>query len=74
MTAAVQQLIQSFEALSDAEKQEAVAEVLRRGMALEQEPLSDEGLVAAAEELFLDLDARESVHFNSGFSSDAHIS
>ena len=59
MTAAVHQLIQSFEALSDAEKHEAMAEVLRRGLALDQGPLSDEELVVAAEELFLELDARE---------------
>ena len=33
MTTAVQQLLNSFEALSDAEKQEAAAELLRRTLA-----------------------------------------
>ena len=33
MTTAVQQLLDSFEALSDAEKQEAAAELLRRTLA-----------------------------------------
>ncbi len=59
MTAAVQHLIESFEALTDAEKQEAAAEVLRRSLQLEQGPRSDDAFVAAAAELFLELDARE---------------
>lgn len=59
MTASVQQLLNSFEALTDAEKQEAVAEVLRRSLQLGYPPLPEGALVAAAEELFLDLDVRE---------------
>lgn len=59
MTTAVQQLIASFEALSDAEKHEATAEVLRRSLAAAPTGVSDEALVELTEELFLQLDARE---------------
>lgn len=59
MTTAVRQLLDSFEALSEAEKQEAIAEVLRRSTQLVPGDLPEEALVAAAEELFLELDARE---------------
>lgn len=64
MTTALQQLFSSFEALSDAEKQQAAAELLRRTLSLVPPDLAEEALVAAAEELFLDLDARE--------ATDAH--
>lgn len=56
MTAAVQQLVSSFDALSEEEKQEAVAELLRRISRLELEPLSEEALLAIADELFVELD------------------
>ena len=59
MTIAVQQLLASFESLTDAEKQEAAAEVLRRSLRQDYGPLSEETLIAAADQLFLDLDARE---------------
>ena len=59
MTTAVRQLLQSFDALSEAEKQEAVAEVLRRAARAVPPDLPEDALVAAAEELFLDLDSRE---------------
>jgi hypothetical protein len=52
-------LLNSFDTLTDTEKQEAVAGVLRRALALMPAELPEEALVAAAEELFLDLDARE---------------
>jgi hypothetical protein len=59
MTAAVQRLLDAFDALSDAEKHQAALGVVRR---LQQETpaaLPDAALVQAAEELFRDLDARE---------------
>ena len=65
MTKAVQQLIESFEALTEVERQEALAEVLRRSPRLEYTTLPEEGLIAAAEELFLDLDAREAADAQS---------
>jgi hypothetical protein len=57
MTAAVRQLLESFDALTETEKQEAIAEVLRRATDLTPAALSDEELVEAADELFLALDA-----------------
>jgi hypothetical protein len=59
VTTAVKLLLESFDALSDAEKQEVTAEVLRRTLRLVSPELPEEALVAAAEALFLDLDARE---------------
>lgn len=59
MTAAVQRLLNSFDALSEADKQEAAVQVIRRVSRATPAVLPDEALVAAAEELFLDLDARE---------------
>jgi hypothetical protein len=59
VTTAVQQLLNAFDALTDAEKHQAAAEVLRRALELAPAELPEEALVAAAEELFLDLDVRE---------------
>ncbi len=59
MSSGVQQLLNWFDALSDAEKHEAATEVLRRVLRSAPAELPEESLVAAAEELFLDLDARE---------------
>ena len=61
MTSAVKQLLNSFEALPECDKQEAAAEVLRRSLRAGYPPLCEEALTAAAEELFLDLDAAEAV-------------
>ncbi|HEU5117467.1 MAG TPA: hypothetical protein VFT74_12555 [Isosphaeraceae bacterium] len=59
MSTAVQALIDSFDALSESERHEAVVEILRRSIPSDAADLSDEALVLAAEELFLELDARE---------------
>jgi len=59
MTEAVQQLLQTFDALTDAEKQEATVQLLRRAVEVESGDVPEDALVAAAEELFLELDARE---------------
>jgi hypothetical protein len=59
MTPAVQQLLRAFDALTEAEKQEAAVEVLRRAQPFGEADLPEEALVAAAEDLFLELDARE---------------
>ena len=55
----VQQLLQSFESFSEADQREAAAQILRRTLESESFPLTDEELVAAAEMLFAELDARE---------------
>ncbi|MEX2310620.1 MAG: hypothetical protein WD738_23840 [Pirellulales bacterium] len=59
MTQAVEQLLLAFDAMSDAEKHIAAVEVLRRAWPKGIPELSDESLVATADELFLELDARE---------------
>ncbi len=59
MTAAVRELLQTFEALTDAEKQVVTIQLLRRAVAAETGNISDDGLIAVAEELFLELEARE---------------
>ena len=59
MTTAVRQLLQSFQALSVAEKHEATVELLRHVQQEAGGALPDEALVEAADELFRDLDARE---------------
>ena len=59
MTSAVRDLLRSFQSLSDAEKHEAASLLLRQVLQGETEDVGDESLVAVAEEMFLDLDARE---------------
>ncbi len=59
MTQAVQELLWTFDALTDVEKHEAAAHLLRRVIEAESGDVPEESLVAAAEELFLELDARE---------------
>lgn len=59
MSTSVQELLDSFEALSDAEKHEAAVELLRRVQEESPGDLSDQALVEAADELFRGLDARE---------------
>jgi hypothetical protein len=59
MTAAVQQLLNTFDSLSDAEKKDAVTELLRRVRQFELGDVPEEALLAAADELFRELDTRE---------------
>jgi hypothetical protein len=59
MSRAVRDLLRSFESLSDAEKHEAANLLLRQVVQGEAGDVSDDALVAVAEELFLDLDTRE---------------
>jgi hypothetical protein len=59
MTGAVQELLAAFDALTEAEKHDAAAQVLRRVVEGESGDIAEDVLVAAAEELFLEFDARE---------------
>jgi len=59
MTSAVRDLLRSFQSLSDAEKHEAASLLLRQVVQSEAGDVGDDGLVAVAEEIFLDFDARE---------------
>jgi hypothetical protein len=61
MTAAVQQLLSTFDALPAPEKHDAVVEILRRFGAAAGD-LPEESLLAAADELFLALDVEEAGH------------
>jgi predicted HAD superfamily phosphohydrolase len=58
MTNAVQELLESFDAMSEAERQEAAVEILRRVTPADCE-LSEQALVEAADELFRALDEEE---------------
>ena len=59
MTAAVQLLLDSFDSLSEAEQHEVIVEVLRRVGGRTMEDLPEEILLASADSLFRELDARE---------------
>jgi predicted HAD superfamily phosphohydrolase len=57
MSTAVQALLDNFDALSESERHDAAVEILRR--VAPPSELSDEALVAAADEVFRELDHRE---------------
>lgn len=60
MTASVQELLSTFDSLSELERLKIVSEILKRVTHLDFPPLSDEDLAWNAEELFLELDKQES--------------
>lgn len=62
MSTSVQRILDSFDQLPEAEKRELASEILRRAVKFDLPPLTDEELVLNAEELFLELDRRESPH------------
>ncbi len=62
MTATVRQLLDSFGALSDADKHQVAVEMLRRYSGAADGDLPEPALVAAADELFRALDAEEAGH------------
>ena len=59
MNAAAQALLDSFDDLPDDEQYRVTIEILRRATRLPSEALPEEGLIAAADHLFRELDARE---------------
>ncbi|MDD5093070.1 MAG: hypothetical protein PHV74_01625 [Dehalococcoidia bacterium] len=61
MSTSVKQLLDTFDRLPDADKREMAAEIMRRTVKLDLSPLADEYLVLNAEDLFLELDKRESL-------------
>jgi hypothetical protein len=65
VTTAAQRVLNSFEALSEAEQKQAASEVLRRVLDSSPPAFSDEALVEAAEALFLEFDTREAAHAGS---------
>lgn len=59
MTALVQELLNTFDRLTDLERLEIALEILKRVAHLDFPPLSDEDLVLNAEGIFLELDKQE---------------
>lgn len=59
-TPAKQALLESFDLLPDPDKQEVAAEIIRRAVQLHLLPLADDELASLADELFLEIDERES--------------
>ena len=59
MTSEVQNILHTFDSLPDADKRVLASEILRRSVTLDQEPLADEQLLEAADELFQELDRQE---------------
>lgn len=62
MTAVVQELLNTFDRLTEPERIELALAILQRVINLEFPPLSDEDLVLNAEGLFLELDRQESAY------------
>jgi hypothetical protein len=62
MSATVEEILDSFDHLSEAEKRELASEIIRRTVKFDLPPLTDEELVMNAEALFLELDNRESAN------------
>jgi hypothetical protein len=62
MTATAQQLLNSFDALSDRDKHQVAVDILRRFAATGEGELPESALVGAADELFRNLDAEEAGH------------
>jgi hypothetical protein len=62
MTATVQHLLDTFDALPDADKHQAAVEILRRVTVGVEGDLPNSALVEAADELFRTLDADEAGH------------
>lgn len=60
MTGSSQELLSTFDSLTESERLEIALEILKRVIQLDFPPLSDEDLVWNAEELFLELDNEES--------------
>lgn len=65
MTALVQELLNTFDRLTDSERLMLVLEILKRTVYLDFPPLSDEDLVLNAEELFRELDVQEAAYESS---------
>lgn len=58
-TSLSQHLLDSFDQLSDAEKQQVAIEILRRTLSLDVSSLSADELTLSAEAIFLSLDEEE---------------
>ena len=59
MTVQVREILHSFDLLPDGDKRELTSQILRRSLTMDAPPLSDEQLIGAADEVFLELDRSE---------------
>ncbi len=59
MTALVQDLLNTFNSLTNTERLDLLSEILRRSADLEFLPLADADLILNAEDIFLTLDQEE---------------
>ena len=59
MSMATEEMLNSFNHLSEAEKREVASEIIRRTSTMNFPPLTDDELILNAEALFLELDQRE---------------
>jgi hypothetical protein len=59
VTAEAKHLIEDFEKLSDLEKREVLSELLHAAQLLEYPATTEDELVSAANEVFLEYDSRE---------------
>lgn len=59
MTASGKRILESFDELPETEKREVASAILRRALRFDTPPLTDEDLVAQADDLFRELDTRE---------------
>lgn len=59
MTVQVQHILVDFERLTETEKKDVAAEILRRAASLHWAPLTDDELVSVADEAFARLDQDE---------------
>lgn len=59
MAASAKSILESFDKLPEQEKREVASAILRRTVRFDVPPLTDEDLVAQADELFGELDTRE---------------
>lgn len=59
MTAQAKHIIEDFGALPDLEKREVLAELIRMARHIDYPVVSDDELVAAVDEVFLEYDRRE---------------
>lgn len=62
MSTAVAKLVNTFDSLTERQKQEAAGVILRRVLDDEPDEIPDEAFAALASELFADLDAEEARH------------
>jgi hypothetical protein len=65
MTVSGKKILESFDELPEPEKRDVASAILRRTLRFDIPPLTDEDLVAQADDLFRKLDSREALDFNA---------